>query len=100
MVGRGPTTHDLPSPRDHPRNFERGPPQHRRNTQRPRPSQRTKRMRPRTLLILLILGIAALAGGWYFGTSQEPAERQAYNGGKLMFPDLATHLQDADRIEI
>ena len=57
-------------------------------------------MRPRTLLILLILGVAALAGGWYFGTSQQPTEQQAYNGGKLMFPDLATHLQDADRIEI
>jgi Domain of unknown function (DUF4340) len=57
-------------------------------------------MRPRTLFILLVLGVAAVAGGWYFGTAQRPSEQQAYNGGKLMFPDLAAHLQDAARIEV
>lgn len=57
-------------------------------------------MKPRTLVLLVVLGILAVAGGWYFGTAQEPSEQQAYNTGKLMFPDLAPKLQSATRIEI
>jgi hypothetical protein len=57
-------------------------------------------MRPRTLLILIVLGVIAVAGGWYFGTAQEPTGQQAFNAGKLMFPDLAPQLQSAARIEI
>jgi len=55
---------------------------------------------PRTLIILVVFGIVAVGGGWYFGTAQEPAEQLSYNNGKLMFPDLAPKLQDAARIEI
>ncbi len=57
-------------------------------------------MKPRTLGILVVIGILAIAGGWYFGTARQPVERQAYNSGKLMFPDLAPKLRDATRIEI
>ena len=57
-------------------------------------------MRPRTLLVLVVLGVIAVAGGWYFGTSRLPTEQQAFNAGKLMFPGLAPRLQDAARIEI
>src|SRR5271157_5116081 len=56
-------------------------------------------MRPRTLIALAILGLLAIAGGWYFGTAETQAP-QAFNAGKLMFPDLAPRLQDAARIEI
>jgi uncharacterized protein DUF4340 len=57
-------------------------------------------MRPRTLIALVIIGVLAVTGGWYFGTREEPSEQQAYSGGKLMFPDLASKLQDAARIEV
>jgi hypothetical protein len=57
-------------------------------------------VRARTLIILVLLGIVAIGGGWYFGTAQEPAEQQSYNTGKPMFPDLAPKLKDAARIEI
>lgn len=57
-------------------------------------------MKPRTLIALVVLGILAIAAGWYFGTAQKPGEQQAYNTGKLMFPDLAPKLPNAARIEI
>jgi Domain of unknown function (DUF4340) len=57
-------------------------------------------MRPRTLIALVVIGIVAVAGGWYFGTGQQQGSQQAYDAGKLMFPDLAPKLQDAARIEI
>lgn len=57
-------------------------------------------MTPRNLLILLVLGIAALAGGWYFGTVTTPVEHRSVNAGELMFPDLAEKLQTATRIEV
>jgi hypothetical protein len=57
-------------------------------------------MRPRTLLALVVVGILAVAGGWYFGTAEKPSGQQAFDAGKLMFPDLAPRLQDAARIEI
>ena len=57
-------------------------------------------IKPRTLVILIVLGVFAVAGGWYFGTAQQPAEQVSYNTGKLMFPDLAPKLEHAARIEI
>jgi hypothetical protein len=57
-------------------------------------------MRLRTVLALVVLGVIAVAGGWYFGTAERPREEQAFNAGKLMFPDLAPRLQNAARIEI
>jgi hypothetical protein len=57
-------------------------------------------MKPRTLLALVVIGVLAVAGGWYFGTAEEPGGRQGYSAGTLMFPDLAAKLQDAARIEI
>jgi hypothetical protein len=57
-------------------------------------------MRARTLLVLVVLGVVAVAGGWYFGAAERPGGRQAFNAGRLMFPDLAPRLQDAARIEI
>jgi Domain of unknown function (DUF4340) len=57
-------------------------------------------MRPRTLLALVVVGMLAVVGGWYFGTAEKPGGQQTYNAGKLMFPDLASRLQDAARIEI
>jgi hypothetical protein len=57
-------------------------------------------MKPRTLIALVVVGILAVAGGWYFGTARQAGEQQAYSGGRLMFPGLAPKLQDATRIEI
>ena len=57
-------------------------------------------MKSHTLITLVVIGALAIAGGWYFGTAQQPNEHQAYDGGKLMFPDLAPKLQTAARIEI
>jgi Domain of unknown function (DUF4340) len=57
-------------------------------------------MKSRTLILLVVLGILAVAGGWYFGTAEQPTEQTVYAGGKLMFPDLASKLRDAVRIEI
>jgi hypothetical protein len=57
-------------------------------------------MKPRTLVGLVVIAVLAVAGGWYFGTAEQPGEQRAYSGGRLMFPDLASKLQDAARIEI
>jgi hypothetical protein len=57
-------------------------------------------MKPRTLIALVVVGVLAVTGGWYFGTREAPSEQQNYSGGKLMSPDLAPRLQDAARIEI
>lgn len=57
-------------------------------------------MNPRTLSILVVLGVIAVAGGWYFGTATKPAQQVAVQSGQLMFPDLASKLRDAAKIEI
>jgi hypothetical protein len=57
-------------------------------------------MRARTALLLAGLGVASLAGGWYFGIRTEPAEQSQTASGTLVFPGLAQHLQDAARIEV
>lgn len=56
-------------------------------------------MSPRTLLILIVAGVAALAGGWFFGTATKP-QQVAVDTGQLMFPGLAPKLQGAVKIEI
>ncbi len=57
-------------------------------------------MTPRNLSILVVLGIVALAGGWYFGAATRPAQKVAIDGGRLAFPDLAPKLRQVARIEI
>ncbi|HEX5327629.1 MAG TPA: DUF4340 domain-containing protein [Acetobacteraceae bacterium] len=57
-------------------------------------------MRPRTGLALLLVGAMVFAGGWYFGPAQQPGVAQAMATGKLMFPDLAAHLQDAAEVQV
>jgi len=57
-------------------------------------------MTPRTLIILVILGIVAIAGGWYFGIATLPLSQRWADAGNLMFPDLASHLQQATKIEV
>ena len=57
-------------------------------------------MRPLTVIILLVIGAAALAGGWYFGIARMPNEAASVDAGKLMFPDLAQRLQQAAKIEV
>ncbi|HEY8288522.1 MAG TPA: DUF4340 domain-containing protein [Acetobacteraceae bacterium] len=57
-------------------------------------------MTPRTLAILVVLGVVALGGGWYFGIGANPGEQRSVDAGKLMYPGLTTKLQAATRIEI
>ncbi len=57
-------------------------------------------MRASSIAALCVLGVVALAGGWYFGTAREPPEQTSIAGGTLMFPGLTAHLADAARIEI
>jgi hypothetical protein len=57
-------------------------------------------MTPRTLVILVVLGVVAIGGGWYFGSDTLPTEQRAADAGKLMFPDLAPRLQQAAKIEV
>jgi hypothetical protein len=57
-------------------------------------------MSTRTLLALLLAGVLAIAGGWYFGTATTPAEQRAVDAGQLMFPGLAPKLKDATKIEV
>jgi len=57
-------------------------------------------MTPRTLVILVVLGVAAIAGGWYFGVDTLPTLQRSANTGQLMFPDLAPRLQQAAKIEV
>src|SRR3984957_17851870 len=52
------------------------------------------------LVALVLAAVLAVAGGWYFGTATEPAQRGAIDAGKLMFPGLTEKLKDARRIEI
>jgi hypothetical protein len=57
-------------------------------------------MSARTLTVLVILGVIALVGGWYFGPDSVPGEQKSVYAGKLMFPDLARKLQNVARIEV
>jgi hypothetical protein len=57
-------------------------------------------MNPRNLIILVVLGIIAIAGGWYFGVAMMPTEQRSADAGKLMFPDLAAGLQQAKQVDV
>jgi hypothetical protein len=57
-------------------------------------------MTPRTTLILVVVAILAVAGGWYYGIRPEPAEHATSASGSLVFPDLAEKLQNAAKIEV
>lgn len=57
-------------------------------------------MRAGGVALLAVLGVAAVAGGWYFGTATTPDERTAVDGGGLMFPNLASRLAAAAKLEI
>ncbi len=57
-------------------------------------------MSTRTLTVLVILGVIALVGGWYLGPASVPREQKSVYAGKLMFPDLASKLQNVARIEV
>ncbi len=57
-------------------------------------------MSNRGLIVLVLLGVLSLAGGWYFGPGQAPADRMTAEMGSLAFPGLADRLAQADRIEI
>ena len=51
-------------------------------------------------LWLIIAGVIVLAGGWYFGPGTERGERVTVPAGALVFPGLASKLQNATAIEI
>ncbi|MFO1023958.1 MAG: DUF4340 domain-containing protein [Acetobacteraceae bacterium] len=57
-------------------------------------------MTPRTTGILVVLGVIALGGGWYFGPGSVPRAQESAPRGSLMFPDLASKLKDAAKLEI
>ncbi|MBV9247979.1 MAG: DUF4340 domain-containing protein [Acetobacteraceae bacterium] len=57
-------------------------------------------MRPRTLIVLVVLGIVALGGGWYLGVATAPTPAPVSTAGTLMFPGLAPRLQSATKVEI
>jgi Domain of unknown function (DUF4340) len=57
-------------------------------------------MTPRTLIVLVVLGVVAIAGGWYFGIDTLPTNQRSADSGQLMFPDLAPRLQQATKIEV
>lgn len=57
-------------------------------------------MSTRTLIVLVVLGIVAIAGGWYFGVDTIPSEQQTANSGKLMFPNLTQRLQQAVKVVV
>lgn len=57
-------------------------------------------MSARTLIVLIILGVIAVVGGWYFGPGSVPSEQKSVYAGKLMFPDLVPKLQNIARIEL
>ena len=57
-------------------------------------------MKSRTAVILAIVGVFVLAGGWWFGTRTEPGEKTTIAPGTLVFPGLAEKLQQAARVEI
>jgi hypothetical protein len=52
-------------------------------------------MRPVVALFLLVLGAAAVACGWYFGTGTTETAQQTMGEGQLAFPGLAFDLEKA-----
>jgi hypothetical protein len=56
-------------------------------------------MSPKQTLLLVVVGAGLLGGGWYASRMAAPARVEEVSGN-LMFPNLATALQGAARIEI
>jgi hypothetical protein len=54
----------------------------------------------RTTILLAVLGVIALAVGWQFGTPSEGGGQKTIAPGTLVFPGLASKLQDAQRVTI
>ena len=54
----------------------------------------------RTLLVLIVLAVVALGGGWYVAGSNAPAGQKTVETGQPMFPGLTPKLKDAARVEI
>ncbi len=57
-------------------------------------------MKPRTVLVLVVLAVLSLAGGWYLDIHSRQAETSSLAAGQPAFPDLAATLASAARIEI
>jgi hypothetical protein len=57
-------------------------------------------MRPRQSAFLLAVGLLVLAAGWYLSHASRTPERAEITAGSLVFPGLASSLQNAARIEI
>jgi hypothetical protein len=57
-------------------------------------------MRAPVLAGLVVAGVVALAGGWYFGAATAPSGQVSVPGGTLMFPGLAQALGGVATIEI
>jgi hypothetical protein len=57
-------------------------------------------MRVRTVGLLVVLAVVAIAGGWYYGTATMQGEQTTVTTGKLMFPGLTAELPQVARIEI
>lgn len=57
-------------------------------------------MRPHPALILFAVGLVVLLGGWVLGPGSVPSGQRGTATGRLLFPDLATRLPGAARVEI
>ncbi|HEY4173644.1 MAG TPA: DUF4340 domain-containing protein [Rhodopila sp.] len=57
-------------------------------------------MRVRTVGLLVVLAVVAIAGGWYFGSATMPGEQTTVASGALMFPGLTSKLPQVARVEI
>ena len=62
-------------------------------------------MSNRTLILLVVLAVLSLGGGWYFGPGRAPVDRGSAEVGALAFPTLAfpglaARLGEARRVEI
>ncbi len=57
-------------------------------------------MKSRTSIILAVVAVLVLAGGWWFGTRTEPTGQTSVAPGTLVFPGLAEKLQQAAQVEI
>lgn len=57
-------------------------------------------MKPRTTLILAVIAVLVIAGGWYFGLRTTRPEASSLAGVRPAFPNAAQALQQAARITI
>jgi hypothetical protein len=57
-------------------------------------------MRPLPAIVLAVLGVVCLVGGWFLGPGATLAAQQSVAAGTLAFPDLAPKLQQAAQVQI